>query len=322
MNIALVGSNFSIKGYLPAIKKIKSIKLKIICSRNIKKFKNIDLKKVNSETNWKKIFKKDIKLIILAVPPKLQEKIIAYNLKYKKKIIFEKPISSNYFKSKKLVEKIKKKKIKAEVNLTYLNHDLFKKLKYLIDKKKLGPISNFKINWNFISHDLNKKIKSWKTNEKQGGGIKNIFFTHVFSYCQFFFGKLTLKDFAIKIIKFKGLSFKNQIFCRVNGPKFLNGRILIGTKKRDPQSHKIEINFKNRHVQLFTKSKDWTKNFVLKIYNKKSKKIKIYKSIHNKLFNDGRSQQIYSMISSFLKKPNYKNLDYCLNSEKMNKTLI
>ena len=212
MNIALVGSNFGIKGYLPAIKKIKILKLKIICSRNIKKLKNNDLKKIIHVTDWKKIFKDNINIIILAVPPKLQEKIITYNLQYKKRIIFEKPISSSYLKSKKLVESIKKRKIKAEVNLTYLNHDLFKKLKHIIDKQKLGPIIDFKINWNFISHDLNKKIKSWKTNEKLGGGIKNIFLTHVFSYCQFFFGNLTVKDYSIKIVKFKGLNFKNKIF--------------------------------------------------------------------------------------------------------------
>ena len=87
MNTALIGSNFGIKGYLPAIKKIKRIKLKIICSRSIKKIKDNDLKKINYETDWKKIFKKDIKLIILAVPPKLQEKIITYNIKFKKRII-------------------------------------------------------------------------------------------------------------------------------------------------------------------------------------------------------------------------------------------
>ena len=322
MNIALVGSNFGIKGYLPAIKKIKNVKLKIICSRNIKKLKNYDLKNIIHVTDWKKIFKDNIRIVILAVPPKLQEKIITYNLKYKKRVIFEKPISSSYFRSKKLVERIKKKKIKAEVNLTYLNHDLFKKLKYIIDKQILGPTIDFKINWNFISHDLNKKIKSWKTNEKLGGGIKNIFLTHVFSYCQFFFGDLTLRDYSTKIVKFKGLNFKNKIFCNVVNQNHLNGKILINTKKNGLQSHKIKINFKNGHVKLFTKSKDWTKDFTLEVNNKNSKKIKIYKSMNKKLFIDGRSYQIHTMIKDFLKKPNYKNLDFCLSSEKMNNTLI
>lgn len=322
MNIALVGSNFGIKGYLPAIKKIKNVKLKIICSRNIKKLKNYDLKNIIHVTDWKKIFKDNIRIVILAVPPKLQEKIITYNLKYKKRIIFEKPISSSNFRSKKLVERIKKKKIKAEVNLTYLNHDLFKKLKYIIDKQILGPTIDFKINWNFISHDLNKKIKSWKTNEKLGGGIKNIFLTHVFSYCQFFFGDLTLRDYSTKIVKFKGLNFKNKIFCNVVNQNHLNGKILINTKKNGLQSHKIKINFKNGHVKLFTKSKDWTKDFTLEVNNKNSKKIKIYKSMNKKLFIDGRSYQIHTMIKDFLKKPNYRNLDFCLSSEKINNTLI
>ena len=322
MNIALVGSNFGIKGYLPAIKKIKNVKLKIICSRNIKKLKNYDLKNIIHVTDWKKIFKDNIRIVILAVPPKLQEKIITYNLKYKKRVIFEKPISSSYFRSKKLVKRNKKKKIKAEVNLTYLNHDLFKKLKYIIDKQILGPTIDFKINWNFISHDLNKKIKSWKTNEKLGGGIKNIFLTHVFSYCQFFFGDLTLRDYSTKIVKFKGLNFKNKIFCNVVNQNHLNGKILINTKKDGLQSHKIKINFKNGHVKLFTKSKDWTKDFTLEVNNKNSKKIKIYKSMNKKLFIDGRSYQIHTMIKDFLKKPNYKNLDFCLSSEKINNTLI
>ena len=52
--------------------------------------------------NWKLIFKKKIDLIICAVPPKIQEKILIHNFKFKKKIIFEKPISSNFKKSKKI----------------------------------------------------------------------------------------------------------------------------------------------------------------------------------------------------------------------------
>ena len=137
MDVALIGSNFALKGYLPALVKIKQYKLKIICSRNIKKIhkNNLNFKNILLENNWKKVFKKNIKIIILAVPPVLQEKIINYNFKYKKKLIFEKPISHNYSKSKKIVELLKKKKINSEINLTYLSHDLFEKCKSIISKK-------------------------------------------------------------------------------------------------------------------------------------------------------------------------------------------
>ena len=90
------------------------------------------MRKIDHESDWKNIFSKNIDLIILAVPPKLQEKILLFNMKYKKKIIFEKPISTSYSTSKKIKKKIIQKKIKAEINLTYLNHELFQKIKKII----------------------------------------------------------------------------------------------------------------------------------------------------------------------------------------------
>lgn len=322
MNIAIVGSNFGLRGYLPAINKIRNLKIKIICSKNENKISSKILKNVEHEKNWKNIFKKDIDLIILAVPPKLQEKIILFNLKYKKRIIFEKPISSNYLTSKKIVEKLKKSQIKSEVNLTYLNHKLFQKVKQIIDNKSLGSIENFRIYWDFVSSDFNKKIKSWKTDEKKGGGIKNIFLTHVFAYCEFFFKKLSLEKSKIKTSKFKGIKYKRHISIRLNNPEKIQGNISVFIKKNGPQTHKIDVNFKNGRVQLFTKSKDWTRNFVLKIYYNKTNKIKIYKNMHNNFFKDGRSFQIYSMLKNHLKRPNFKNLEYCLKAEKLNNRLV
>ena len=96
---------------------------------------------------------------------------------------------------------------------------------------------------------------------------------------------------------------------------------MIFTKKKGFQSHKIDINFTNGRLLLFTKSKDWTKNFVLKIYYNKTKKIKKYKIMGKNSFQDGRSYQILIMLRNFLKKSNYKNLEYCLNAEKLNRTI-
>ena len=72
---------------LNAINKIKKLKLKIICSRDKSKISKHILKKVDHENDWKKVFTNNIDLIILAVPPKLQEKILLFNMKHKKKII-------------------------------------------------------------------------------------------------------------------------------------------------------------------------------------------------------------------------------------------
>jgi len=322
MNVALIGSNFGLKGYLPVIKKIKNLKLKIICSRNINKINNNKINNLEYLSDWKSVFKKDIDILILAVPPKVQEEILIYNLKYKKKIIFEKPISTNYLKSNKIVKYIVKKKINSELNLTYLNHFLFKKVKKIIDDMSLGSVKNYSVVWSIVSHDFNKKKLSWKIDERKGGGLKNIFLTHVLSYCEFFFGKMKLDSFQTEKKKIKGINFKKKIFCKFSHFNSTEGKILLSTKKKGAQYHKIEIKFQNGYIQLFTKSKDWTKDFILKTYNKKTNKLKTYKTMKNNVFKDGRSYQIYNMIKNFIKKPKYQNLVYCLNAEKINKKIV
>jgi len=323
LNTALIGSNFALKSYLPVIKKIRRLNLKIICSRNILTIKDkIDYyQKITLETDWKVLFEKKIDLIICVVPPLVQEKILIYNLKYKKKIIFEKPISSNFLKSTYIVEKIKEKKIPCEINLTFLFHPLFIKLKNIIKNGNLGKVIKYKVKWNFISHDLNKKIVSWKTNELKGGGIKNIFLTHVLSYCEFFFGTNKLTKFNFSIVNFKKLNFKDKISCELENTGSITGKIDIFTKKNGYQSHYIRIFFEKGYIDLYTKSSDWTKDFVLKIVYKKSNKVKYEKTLIRQKFKDGRSNQIYYLLANFLKKSNYNNLIYCLNAEKINKKI-
>ena len=66
MNVAIIGSNFGLRGYLPAINKIKNLNVKIICSRNKNKIPFKKLKDFDHETNWKNIFKKNIDLVNFA----------------------------------------------------------------------------------------------------------------------------------------------------------------------------------------------------------------------------------------------------------------
>ena len=312
INLALVGSNFALRGYLPVIEDNNNLNLKILCSRNVKKIKLANkYKKLELENDWKKIFKRSIDLIVLAVPPKVQEKILKFNLKYKKMIILEKPISTNYLKSKKLIDLFKKKKIKAEINLTFLNHPNFIYLRKIIKNKKFGKVLNYYINWNFVSYDYNVKKKSWKVQQKLGGGITNIFLTHVLSYCEFLFGKNLIYNINTSTDHFKKINFIKKIKCEVKNPNNVNGNIILQFKKTGNQNHLFKINFKKCSAIIENKSKDWTKNFRMKINNKL---IKFKKS--NK-YNDGRCDQIESLINQFLRRKNYKKINYCLNSEKI-----
>jgi predicted dehydrogenase len=243
-----------------------------------------------------------------------------YNFKYKKKIFLEKPISTNYKLSKKIYDFYKKKNIKSEINLTYLNHKLFNKLGKIIKSKFLGRVLEYDIHWSFLSYDYFNNISSWKTNEEHGGGIKNIFLTHVLSYCEYLFGVCKIKRF--KTVKSDTLikNYKKKITLDIENKLNISGKIKIYIKKSGTQDHSIKVFFQQGYVLLFTKSKDWTMNFVLKIFKNNQKKN--YKLIKDFKYNDGRCYQLEDAIRKFLK-PGFKNnLEYCLNAEKNIKKII
>ena len=199
--------------------------------------------------------------------------------------------------------------------MTYINHELFQKLKTLIKNQTLGKVKNYNVVWSFNNYDYNNKIKTWKTDEKKGGGIKNIFLTHVLSYCEFLFGANKINNVKIKYSRFKNLDYKKLISFNISNPNNINGKILLYNKKSGYQNHRITIKFQKGYIQLFTKSRDWTKDFVLKIQNiNKNKAIKI---MANNNFKDGRSKQIYNMLRDFVKVQDYTKIDYCLNAEKI-----
>ena len=80
----------------------------------------------------------------------------------------------------------------------------------------------------------------------------------------------------------------------------------------------IDSDFKKGHLELFCKSKDWTKDFKLKIHHNTKNKIKNVKLVNNQKFLDGRSTQIHYLFAKFLKKFNYTNVNFALNAEKIN----
>jgi predicted dehydrogenase len=314
-NVAIIGSNFGISGYLPALKKNKNYKIVLICCRSDESLLKLKKKftKIKISKNWKDAFNKNIDLIICSTIPKVQDKIINYNFKIKKSIIFEKPISNSYQKSFLILKKLIKYKIKCEINLTFLYHNLFISLKKIIDSNKLGKIKKISIDWSLKNNSLLKKTYSWKIDSKQGGGIKNIYLIHVLTYCYFLFNNFKITNKKLKIIKIFNKKIITHVNLRIQTNEKAKGSIKLNCLGKKHQVHKIKILFSKGSAILTNNSKDWTKNFKLTIYNKRQKKI----MLDDNYYHDGRSKQISNLLKNFIKDNNYINLERCVNAEKL-----
>ena len=188
MNYNIYGSKFGLYGYLPAV--LKNKKNTVFLKKKYKKFllNRKDLKKYASRIIWyyrlSKI-KQKINFCIIAKRPKDQLVLCKDILEFKnlKHLYLEKPIATNYNSAKKLLKYLKKNKINFSIAYIINQAVFYKKLKKIINEKKINKIN---IYWSFP--DTNKK-KSWKLNHKEGGGIINFYgihFIHLFSTLGFY----------------------------------------------------------------------------------------------------------------------------------------
>lgn len=125
--------------------------------------------------------------VLICVPDNLKLKIIKYCLENKKNVLVEKPLILN---SKKKIEKLKNLADKNKVILyTAYNHRFephFKRLKKLLDSKKLGKIYSCRL---FYGNGTARLVRnSWR--DKKSGVILDIG-SHLLDTCLFWFGKKT-----------------------------------------------------------------------------------------------------------------------------------
>lgn len=250
ITVCIVGGNYGLKVLLPAILRIKNITLKAIATKN----KRID-KDIAYYNSWKKMIDEcGPDLVLIAVPPKLQSNIIKYLIKNNINFLAEKPLTYNFIDAKKILDKFKKKKINAVVDLNFLKIYSILKYKKLIKKYKYLN-SDIKIKWLFKSNSLKEK-KSWKNKHKDGGGLYLNFGFHLVSLIIFLFGD----------IKFlKRCNKKNDVHYLLGKTKDGNN-IQIKLSNNYVGKNIFSIRYKvkkNKYLVLENKSVNYHGNYVI-----------------------------------------------------------
>ena len=158
----------------------------------------------NKKANFKTI--KEVPLesydaALLCVPDNQKRKILEFCLKNKKHVLLEKPLSLNESNLKKIQKKANKQNI---IFYTAYNHRFephLKKIKDIINSKKLGKIYSCRI---FYGNGTAKLVyKTWRDRKK---GVISDIGSHLLDICLFLFGKKAY-DFKFKLNSFH--SFEN-----------------------------------------------------------------------------------------------------------------
>jgi len=283
----VLGSGFGLYGYLPALLKLKK---KVYLPRKYKNFlsKRVDLKKYISNVNFLKNANLNLfDEIIFARRPEDQYNFIRH-LKCRPFLFLEKPLAENSFKSKKLIQILKKKKLKFSVGYLFFFTSWFKKI------SKLNKNCKVDIIWNYKS--ITFKRNSWKNNYKKGGGIISFYGIHFIAL--FSFLKLKCYSSSIGIIKEKeknwyavfkkgkinfnlklNINAKNEFLIKLNNKMIYKAISPFKKKSIKNQVEDSRVNF----LELYIKNKNFlTLKDHSKILNLWEHVVSISKYIHIK----------------------------------------
>ena len=282
--ILIIGSNFGCKIYLKALLDFKK-KFKIyICSPNIQKKKiNANIIKYRS---YAKAFRENkFEFVFCATTPKVQYNVIKFlknNQLNIKGILLEKPISSNFQKTREAINILQKIKIPFIVNFIFTELVSYKKFQNILQKNRPNNLS---YNWKFKQAYFKNKIPTWKINHKLGGGLLKYYGIHAFYHLVDLLKLNKNTKFNIKEVILKK---KKIVFIKINfSHKKINFNLSIDINS-NINLHSITSIINKDKIGLINKKKDWTLGFELfknkKFSNfKKESRIKLTKKTIDKL---------------------------------------
>lgn len=302
--ILIIGSNFGSKIYLKILIKFYSNFKIYICSPNIYK-KKINKNIVKCRSYEEALMGNNFQFVICVTTPNVQYEVVKFLHKKKiklKGILLEKPLSSNFTKTLKMLSILSKIKIPFYINFIFSELNSYKTLKDKLLKKKINEINYV---WSFRQAYFVNKIPTWKVKGKLGGGLVKYYGIHTLYHLV----DLLNLDKAVKF-KFVDLKFTKEQNTFID-LRFFKNEILINLSiniNSENNLHKINLKSKTKNFLLINKSKDWTKGFSLFSNNKqlaikKENRLELTKKTVDKLLSKNlrfKSKKNYDYISKIL----------------------
>ena len=179
MKIGIIGGGFGVDGYLSAISGMEEFEIKGVSdsgSGNI-------LKKLSDSTlycpSWKDLLDPSVEAVCVVTPPAVQKEIVGEFLLNKKHVLCEKPFGTSL---KDAIGMYKKSGAAGTVNAVAFQYRFepgFQLIKRLLDNGNIGTLEHMECHWLTSTRRSQEIGWTWKNSISMGGGVINLFMTHV-----------------------------------------------------------------------------------------------------------------------------------------------
>lgn len=245
LNIGVIGVGGIGKIHVGLLKKIPSANLVAIADTNINLLNEISKQyKVKGYTSYMQMLKenRNIDAVYIATPPDTHLQITKDMIEFGKHMLLEKPIAHNLSDAQKIVEEVKKSKLKMMIGFQKRFNLSLREAKKMIDDGTVGEIEMIRISER-VSLKTYNKTKGWWSDRSRGGGIIVEGSVHAWDLLRWFTGKEVTEVFA----KGKSLMVEGKRYDESFGAILTLGRITsvvdstYALPKYSPLDDRIEI---------------------------------------------------------------------------------
>ncbi len=305
--------------------RLSNIEVYGIASKNNRKAEKIRKeKKIKiAYKNWKSLIKdKTINIVAIAVPAVFQIEMLKECVKENKIILCEKPLGIDISEVNRIFLLLSQYKNFFLIDYIFPEHEAFKKFKKIIDNRKKFVTDFVKIKFNTQTFINKNRIINWKSIPEKGGGIVNLFLSHITDYLILFFGKVR----KIKSKVTKEGKFEIGLVCMIEFKSNIKASIYIDTNN-SRKHHSIKFFSKKYQLILKNNGDDYCKNFTLNYIkiDKNNKKLNKKIKFKDKISTFNQDTRIF-LTSNIINKLKMKNNNFFrlnnLNRYKYNENIL
>lgn len=267
IEIGLVGLGFGEKVLLPALRRVRGVRVAGIASAHPEKTRAA-ARRLGipwAAQDWRELVDDPrISAIALAVPPSVQYAVARRAISLGKPVFCEKPLAVNRLRAEELARLAARKRIATAVDFEFPELDAWRRAKELLQIGSIGTLREMQVTWNVETYAVKHDLASWKTEPRSGGGALNNFVSHSFHYIEHFLGPV--RRLSCRQVRARGLK---RIQGETGASLWLETRqgvlitAAVATHAPGEPEHRIVFIGNRGKLTLENRGRDYAANFGL-----------------------------------------------------------
>lgn len=279
IRIGVAGLGFGAQVHVPVFQSFPNVSVVALLGKHAERVKHFAHERgiPKACTSFSGFFEQEMDAVSLALPPQWNAKGAFFALKRGLPVLVEKPIAGSWKQAQKLLRASRGKL--AMVDFQFPELPVFQQLKKIIEEKKYGNIRHASLLWELESYAHHAKKWSWKTRQREGGGVLTLLGSHFLYLAEWLFGpvkRLTARlDFRAtrKFSPAGALPAPDSLttLLEFSNGSFLNA--LISNASPGGIGHRWEISFEKATAILYNPPGDYMSGFSLMLRTKAGERI-------------------------------------------------